>query len=849
MPKRGPLLALFLVPLLVVGPSLLRGRWFLPQVPAAIPPLSEENPGRAARAVDGQSYPEADRLFPTLTDQLAMARELRNGHLPLWEPLFGLGAPLFAQSIAGAAYPPNWLAFLLPPERAAAPLAILSIFLAGLGAWLFLGRQGLGPPAVLVGTLAYQLGGWGLANLFDFMKFDAALWLPFALWAVDGIRMGRRWSGLALSLSLAFSLLAGMPGVGLLVGAMTALYAVVRLSPLSPLRSDDEEERRPVSRSSGRLHTPHVLPPYLTAGLFALLGIGAAAVWLLPLAEASRESSRQEASVEVLRDQALPTSALLGTVVANLAGSPLEATAPGNLPIVWWLTPPSRVNAALAANQLEWTTYAGAVVVALAIVGLVSTPRRAALPAFLLLVALGFACGWPLLRALYHLPGLHTGIPTRSLALAWFLWPWLAALGADALGRDLPRARATLVGVGLALAATALLLFQRTEPSAFADRLDRSLVERYESLHSPADVRARFSVEESRAAASRVRCSSAVLAGLAAVLAAGALIALGRRGPRPWLTGGTLAVLVLVDGGFATGSHFTGRPAEGPIFPRSPTIAAIAEAAGGGRVLRLDESESGREDVLALARPNLLEPYGVADLTPWIVFPPRTTNELFAAFDPPSRNAQGVSRLSDAALLDHPVLDLLRVTCILSRRPIEHPRLEEVFARPGFHVYRRDGALRPARLVPHAIPSANDAAVLSVLSAGALDPTRETLLAAGEDSSGSDTIRSGPDGRRASTGRIVSVAHPSAGVVRIELDDIEGGWLVLHEQAFPGWKAEIDGREVEVRRADQVYRAVPLRAGDRVVTFRYAPTSFRLGTIVTLASLLTALFLSRRLSS
>ena len=49
-------------------------------------------------------------------------------------------------------------------------------------------------------------------------------------------------------------------------------------------------------------------------------------------------------------------------------------------------------------------------------------------------------------------------------------------------------------------------------------------------------------------------------------------------------------------------------------------------------------------------------------------------------------------RLPDARLLDHPVLDLLRVTAILSRDRLEHPRLEPVLERGGFHVYRRTGA-------------------------------------------------------------------------------------------------------------------------------------------------------------
>ena len=58
--------------------------------------------------------------------------------------------------------------------------------------------------------MAFQLGPWGLANLYYFMKVDAALWLPWALWAVDGLAQRKRFSGLILTGALGLSLLAGM---------------------------------------------------------------------------------------------------------------------------------------------------------------------------------------------------------------------------------------------------------------------------------------------------------------------------------------------------------------------------------------------------------------------------------------------------------------------------------------------------------------------------------------------------------------------------------------------------------------------------------------------------------------
>jgi uncharacterized membrane protein YfhO len=64
--------------------------------------------------------------------------------------------------------------------------------------------------------------------------------------------------------------------------------------------------------------------------------------------------------------------------------------------------------------------------------------------------------------------------------------------------------------------------------------------------------------------------------------------------------------------------------------------------------------------------------------------------------------------------------------------------------------------------------------------------------------------------------------------------------LVTSEVFYPGWRAWVDDREVQVLRADYLFRAVDLPAGAHRVRFQYDPGSFKLGlglfgsTIVTL---------------
>ena len=46
---------------------------------------------------------------------------------------------------------------------------------------------------------------------------------------------------------------------------------------------------------------------------------------------------------------------------------------------------------------------------------------------------------------------------------------------------------------------------------------------------------------------------------------------------------------------------------------------------------------------------------------------------------------------------------------------------------------------------------------------------------------------------------------------------VPGGWLVLADTWFPGWRAEVDGEHRTVLRANGLHRAVRVRPGDRQV--------------------------------
>jgi uncharacterized membrane protein YfhO len=61
---------------------------------------------------------------------------------------------------------------------------------------------------------------------------------------------------------------------------------------------------------------------------------------------------------------------------------------------------------------------------------------------------------------------------------------------------------------------------------------------------------------------------------------------------------------------------------------------------------------------------------------------------------------------------------------------------------------------------------------------------------------------------------------------------------VLADSYYPGWTVHVNGKDEIIRRANLFFRAVALPAGQHTVEFQYAPMSFKVGLIVSLATII-----------
>ncbi|MEE8380426.1 MAG: YfhO family protein, partial [Thermodesulfobacteriota bacterium] len=69
-------------------------------------------------------------------------------------------------------------------------------------------------------------------------------------------------------------------------------------------------------------------------------------------------------------------------------------------------------------------------------------------------------------------------------------------------------------------------------------------------------------------------------------------------------------------------------------------------------------------------------------------------------------------------------------------------------------------------------------------------------------------------------------------------------FLILSDTYYPGWKAFIDGRETTIYKTNGIVRGTFVSPGTHLVRFVYSPLSFKIGTLVSISTLLPLILLS-----
>ncbi len=193
------------------------------------------------------------------------------------------------------------------------------------------------------------------------------------------------------------------------------------------------------------------------------------------------------------------------------------------------------------------------------------------------------------------------------------------------------------------------------------------------------------------------------------------------------------------------------------------------------------------------------------------------------------------------------------IDCFLGRTNVKYiirpTRHDSVATRVAGEIF--NGSPKPSYLyedhyfVPRAyvagtsIFTTSPLATLSRMASPDFDALGNVILAA--DPGDSPAVRgSGPAGQ-------VEITERQSNSVTLRADLSRPGYVVLLDRYDSNWHARIDGREVPVLRANQIFRAVYAGAGQHQIRFDYHQQGLLPGLTISLLSLaaLIALWFSR----
>jgi hypothetical protein len=330
-------------------------------------------------ALLGHAVLPGDDLTQNFPLRVLAGREIRAGHMPLFDPYIWSGAPLLAGWNAAAAYPLTWLFAVLPGTAAWTLNMIVTWAVAGLGMFCFLRALRLASLASFLGAFSFTFAGGMSAQVTHFGLVAGLSWVPVALLSILRLAQDRparsRLGWIAvLATAVGLMILAGEPRAIDDAGVILLIYAGWQVTRL------------------GRRAGPAAVS--VTAGLALGLGLGAIQ-WLPGLATIS-SSQRGVDSMALYSSGSLPVRWVLLTLVPDLLGGSGSLGQPGFFGFY---------------NLTEVTSYVGVLplVAAFALLGRLRWRRHP--PEWLVWhvmglagVALALGGNTPLGNVLYHLP-------------------------------------------------------------------------------------------------------------------------------------------------------------------------------------------------------------------------------------------------------------------------------------------------------------------------------------------------------------------------------------------------------------------------------------------------------------
>jgi len=780
-----------------------------------------------------------------------LGERLRDLAVPGWNPHLFSGTPFAADPESGWMYLPAMLFFsLLAPLAAFKGLVAFQLAVAAFSTYVFARVLGMGAMASLVAAVVYLTGPFLHWNTYCCLIFGQfGTWIPLALLGIELSLRGARWQGRIAAWFLSgfavSQMLAGWIGEGWLYAMLLPAAYIGYRGLISPPQCDLSLRGR--------------LTGCVTTGMGVLgSGLALAAAGMLPRYAVNAET--------------------------NLAGGNYAALGEGGV-----LNPPWTLDYLLAQTVGVGSGYhfraasLGGAVVILALLALPMARQRFAVPFFatLTLVAMILTLDTtPLHQLFYLIPRyreFHDHDAWRTMALTAIGPAMLSGAAIESLPRW--RGRRDLLPVVLVpllfMTVVAVVLWHagRTigwQPLVAATLTTALIAVAVATPHTWTRARRPATLTALTTRATHLQASP-LQSDSGRNHSQGRVRRFPRSGPPPG-AGAQIARLVpalilVVAFLFPTALELSGSWTGWPphrIWERHWRADPAGEAAlvadisradpgGAGKFLQAQLESSGpfryagyggygypgdearRESymerrfnpaisaLLVNGRPIYLGLYDIQGYNPLHL---ARYDEFIAALNDASQDYHTAFLLPSG--LRSPLLDLLNVRYIVqdtelrsSRDDVQTLRTEgrSVFSTPRVIVHERDSAPTHAWIV-HEVRRVTRGEALPLLASGVVDPYQTALV------EGAPPVTAVPDDSAAESVRVIAY-EPDRLSMATQADT--PGLLVSSEIYESGWRAYVDGDEVEILPTDHALRGIPIPDGEHTVEMHYDPLSLRLG--------------------
>jgi hypothetical protein len=725
-----------------------------------------------------------DQTREFLTFFQAAKESIHRMEFPLWNPYILCGTPLLADSQSALLFPLNWSFYLLPPFLGFTVSALLKMFIASFGTYLFARKLSLSHPAsILAGTIY----AFSIFNVFwlNHPHTNVTIFFPLLLLSAETlIENPTRSKMAALGLTVGLQLLGGHVELAFHVAFAVTLFFLFRLTDY---------------RKDGKAL-------FLRLKIFVggyILGFFLAGIVMIPFLEFLSQSAtwRVRSGENPFFLEPIGFISMFLSDFFTLRG---------------W--------SSILIHYHAINLYVGIFTLILAVVVIASRPKRMSVFfAALCLLALDVVFGLPpLFPLLISLP-LFKQAPNFYMVIFYVLgMSLLGAMGMDLVltmkgdGELKRKVKRSLIVFGLfslPLVMGVLFLAMKTYP------LSNVLKEHPGALASP------WSFVFSQIGENLAR--NLLFAGLGYVLIVAALQVQRFK----WLlgmlaVGGAFVDLVMAGSGW------------NPVIParwaRAPSPPAIQCLNQDKELYRI----AGFEPVMP---PNLATLCGLQDVRGYDV-PVEYRYHHFFQRVLKGKMTWWIYEFPKLEMEAMPFLSLLNVKYLLSLDPLPPPlalvydkevkvyKNPDVFPR-AFLVHQVETVGEGPEALERVMALGPGLKHIAVIEGSLPEPFRK-LTAAGTEERPGDRIQ---------------IIGYTARQVEIEVETPSPGILILGDTYSPGWRAEIEGKAAPIFRANYLLRGIAVDPGHHRITFFYRPVSFSIGSGLTvIAGVMTLWCLKRK---